>query len=169
MLTILTGCANHHGVAVSSEMTVKSRIVLPDLVSKRTPELYPLLCPSLATPSPLTALSHPQPAVCLHCQSACQQWNRDAFQGALQEPLSVWEMHPLPHCREPLPTSFCGGRARILEFSIPISHKSFHHMCSGWSYKIRHTLKRNGVGINSGLVSGGIYSAPCFISSSALS
>lgn len=168
MLTILTGCANHHGLAMSSEMMVKSRIVLPDLVSKHTPELYPL-CPSLATPSLLTTFSHWQPAVCLRCQSARQQWNRDALQETLQEPLNVWEMHPLPQCREPLLTSFCGGRARILEFYIPISHKSFRHMCSGWSYKIRHTLKRNGVGINSGLVSGGIYSAPCFISSSALS
>lgn len=92
----------------------------------------------------------------------------------LQEPLSVQEMHPLPLLypsphREPLPTSFCGGRARSLEFSIPISHHSFYHICSGWSYKIKDPLKRNGVGIKFGLFSGGIYSASCLISSSTLS
>lgn len=93
-------------------------------------------CPPSCTASGVLARPLSQSALTTGRSPRSPRKNPKCLENAPIAPL-----YPSPH-REPLPTSFCGGRARLLEFSIPISHNSFHHVCSGWSYKIRHPRKR---------------------------
>lgn len=164
-----TGYANHHGLTVSSEIMMKSKIFPSDLLSTH----------SWAITFSLSLLGHSLSSYCL-CSStasyvltlpvdlsASQHRNRHALQEPLKSPWVSGKCIHYPTASRP-----CFGEEELgswFNLLLLTSHNSFHHMCSGWSYKIRHPLKRNGVGINFGLVSGGIHSASCLISSSALS